>query len=212
MSPDRLTGSSSPLLDCRLLRRSPRDPDALYAREMISPSPRAAAIWADRLQKNPSDFEAAWKLARARYWLGGQGAGSRTQGAARSRNRGRAGPPSPSNRTVPKVTSGSPPTWARSPSRSDCVRDSSIAATSRTSFSSCSKLDPAFQHGSADRALGRWYFKVPGLFGGSNTEVGRAPAEVTDLQPQQQLVAVLPRRNADRHGPQSRMRAPSSRR
>ena len=30
------------------------------------------------------------------------------------------------------------------------------------------KIDPAFQHGSADRALGRWYFKVPGLFGGSN--------------------------------------------
>ena len=29
-------------------------------------------------------------------------------------------------------------------------------------------IDPAFQHGSADRALGRWYFKVPGLFGGSN--------------------------------------------
>ena len=29
------------------------------------------------------------------------------------------------------------------------------------------KLDPAFQQGSADRALGRWYFKVPGLFGGS---------------------------------------------
>jgi hypothetical protein len=30
------------------------------------------------------------------------------------------------------------------------------------------RLDPAFQQGSADRALGRWYFKVPGLFGGSN--------------------------------------------
>jgi hypothetical protein len=29
------------------------------------------------------------------------------------------------------------------------------------------KIDPAFQQGSADRALGRWYFKVPGLFGGS---------------------------------------------
>ena len=29
------------------------------------------------------------------------------------------------------------------------------------------KLDAAFQQGSADRALGRWYFKVPGLFGGS---------------------------------------------
>ena len=30
------------------------------------------------------------------------------------------------------------------------------------------KLDPGFQQGSADRALGRWYFKVPALFGGSN--------------------------------------------
>ena len=29
------------------------------------------------------------------------------------------------------------------------------------------RLDPAFQHGSADRALGRWYFKVPRLFGGN---------------------------------------------
>jgi thioredoxin-like negative regulator of GroEL len=29
------------------------------------------------------------------------------------------------------------------------------------------RLDAGFQQGSADRALGRWYFKVPGLFGGS---------------------------------------------
>ena len=32
------------------------------------------------------------------------------------------------------------------------------------------QIDPAFQQGSADRALGRWYNKVPGLFGGSNKE------------------------------------------
>ena len=32
------------------------------------------------------------------------------------------------------------------------------------------RLDPAFMQGSADRALGRWYFKVPGLFGGSNKQ------------------------------------------
>jgi hypothetical protein len=30
------------------------------------------------------------------------------------------------------------------------------------------RIDPAFQQGSADRALGRWYYKVPGLFGGSH--------------------------------------------
>ena len=32
------------------------------------------------------------------------------------------------------------------------------------------RLDPAFQQGSADRALGRWYFRVPGLFGGSRKQ------------------------------------------
>jgi len=29
------------------------------------------------------------------------------------------------------------------------------------------RIDPAFQQGSADRARGRWHFRVPGLFGGS---------------------------------------------
>ena len=32
------------------------------------------------------------------------------------------------------------------------------------------RLDPGFGEGSADRALGRWYFKVPRLFGGSHRE------------------------------------------
>src|SRR5262249_11154111 len=32
------------------------------------------------------------------------------------------------------------------------------------------RLDPAFQQGSADRALGRWYDKVPGMFGGSDKQ------------------------------------------
>jgi tetratricopeptide (TPR) repeat protein len=29
------------------------------------------------------------------------------------------------------------------------------------------RIDPAYQQGSADRALGRWYFRVPRLFGGN---------------------------------------------
>ena len=31
-------------------------------------------------------------------------------------------------------------------------------------------IDPAYLEGSADRALGRWYARVPGLFGGSDTK------------------------------------------
>ena len=54
------------------IRLQAADPDALYAdRQDLEKARDAAAIWADRLQKNPRDFEAACKLARARYWLGG---------------------------------------------------------------------------------------------------------------------------------------------
>ena len=40
-------------------------------RETIASAQQAEQIWAGRLAKDPTDFESAWKLARARYWLGG---------------------------------------------------------------------------------------------------------------------------------------------
>jgi uncharacterized membrane protein len=47
------------------------DPDLLYRqRENIASAQQAEGIWAGRLAKDPKDFEAAWKLARTRYWLG----------------------------------------------------------------------------------------------------------------------------------------------
>ena len=53
-------------------QRTAADPDALYARrDDLASAKRAEALWAERLAANPRDFEAAWKLARARYWLGG---------------------------------------------------------------------------------------------------------------------------------------------
>jgi hypothetical protein len=47
------------------------DPDEVYAaREDLARARQAAEIWA----ASEGDFEAAWKLARARYWLGGRSA------------------------------------------------------------------------------------------------------------------------------------------
>src|ERR1044071_6441424 len=47
------------------------DPDALYRqRATMGRAQQAAAIWEARLQTNPRDFESAWKIARAMYWLG----------------------------------------------------------------------------------------------------------------------------------------------
>ena len=38
----------------------------------------------------------------------------------------------------------------------------------REAMESVLAIDPSFLQGSPDRALGRWYFKVPGLFGGDD--------------------------------------------
>jgi tetratricopeptide (TPR) repeat protein len=147
--------------------QAPPSADALYAaRDNIASARQAAAIWADRLAKDPGDFEAAWKLARARYWLGGHAAESERKGLLEDGIRaGRAAvalsPNRPEGHFWIAANMGA---LAESfglrqglKYRGD-IRDELMIAL---------KLDPAFQQGSADRALGRWYFKVPGLFGGS---------------------------------------------
>ena len=46
--------------------------DDLYAdREHLASARKAAEIWAADLAKDANNFEAAWKLARVCYWLGG---------------------------------------------------------------------------------------------------------------------------------------------
>ena len=50
------------------------DPDALYRdRTDLAKAKKAATIWAARVAANVRDFESAWKLAKANYWLGTQG-------------------------------------------------------------------------------------------------------------------------------------------
>ena len=60
------------------------------------------------------------------------------------------------------------------------------------------RLDPAFQKGSADRALGRWYLKVPGLFGGSKKKSEEHLRKSLTYDPEQHRLALLPRRDAVR--------------
>ena len=75
-----------------LRAQAPGDPDALYReRAVVAKAREAASIWNARLTKTPTDFESAWKLARAEYWLGGHG--DRSRAARRPRARRRGGPP-----------------------------------------------------------------------------------------------------------------------
>jgi tetratricopeptide (TPR) repeat protein len=143
--------------------------DALYAnRTSLADAKRAAALWQEALQRRPDDFEAAWKLGRAGYWLGGhlESEPARTAGFETGMD-------------------GARKAIAVQPSRPEgyfwlAANMGGLAelkglraglkyrAQIRQNLEKVLALDPAFQKGSADRALGRWYYLVPGLFGGSN--------------------------------------------
>ena len=149
-------------------RLQAEDPDSFYKqRENIASGQRAEQIWAERLAKDPKDLESAWKLARARYWLGthapqqsrkayleaGIGAGRAAIAAA---------PNKPEGHFWLAANMGA---LAESFGLRQGIK---YRGEIKDELLTVLRLDPAFQQGSADRALGRWYYKVPGLFGGSN--------------------------------------------
>ena len=150
-----------------LLAQAPEDPDSLYGqREDLTSAKRAAEIWSSRLERDAANFEAAWKLARAAYWLGGhlpqqerrvaleQGIGAAHKAIA-------ARPDRPEGHFWLAATMG---VLAESFGLRAGIK---YRKPIREALERVLKIDPAFQQGSADRALGRWYFKVPRLFGGS---------------------------------------------
>jgi tetratricopeptide (TPR) repeat protein len=147
------------------------DPDALYAnRTTIADARRAAAIWQAALDKSPGDFEAAWKRARSAYWLGGHEPDQATRdreyeaGMAAARKAIAAQPARPEGHFWLAAVMGG---YAQDHGLKGGLK---YRGTIRDELETVLKMDPGFQQGSADRALGRWYFQVPGLFGGSKKE------------------------------------------
>ena len=144
------------------------DPDALYRqRENIASAQQAEGIWAERLAKDPKDFESAWKLARARYWLGGH--------AEEKRRKPYLEAGIAAGRTAIVIAPGKPDGHFWMAANMGALAESfglrqglKYRGDIKDALETVLRLDPAYQHGSADRALGRWYYKVPGLFGGSD--------------------------------------------
>jgi tetratricopeptide (TPR) repeat protein len=145
-----------------------RDPDALYARrDDVESARQAAAIWAARLERHAQDFESAWKLARAQYWLGGhlpenERKAAYEQGIEAGRRAATVKPERPEGHFWQAANMGA---LAESFGLRQGIK---YRKPVKQALETVLKIDPGFQDGSADRALGRWYDKVPGLFGGSN--------------------------------------------
>jgi hypothetical protein len=145
------------------------DPDALYqAREQVANAVRAADLWAARAAGG-RDFEASWKLARACYWVGTQGPSADRRaalerGVAAGDQAARLGPDRPEGHFWMAANMGA---LAESFGLRQGLK---YRGRIREALLRVRAIDPAWQQGSADRALGWWYFKVPGLFGGSRTK------------------------------------------
>ena len=142
--------------------------DQLYAnRSVLADAQRAAALWEEALARDPDDFDAAWKLARAGYYLGQRlatdaaRAAAYESGMAAARKAIAAQPDRPEGYFWLAANMGG--LAEQGGMRSGLKFRTPV----RENLEKVLAMDPGFQKGSADRALGRWYFKVPGLFGGS---------------------------------------------
>jgi len=145
------------------------DTDALYKdRENVASAKKAADSWAARLAANPKDFDSAYKLAQARYWLG-------TNGLPEAERKGALEAGIAAARSAIAINAQRPEGHFWLAANMGALAESfgmrqgiKYRGPIKDALLMTLKLDPAFLDGSADRALGRWYYKVPGLFGGSN--------------------------------------------
>jgi tetratricopeptide (TPR) repeat protein len=154
-------------VDLRLWAEVPASADALFARRE---DPVAARQAADQYLAHhravPQDFVGSWKLARASYFLG-------TQGPAAERRMWLETGLSAANDAV--ALNGARPEghfWLAANmgalAESYGLRQGLKYRTRiKQALDRVRAIEPGFMDGSPDRALGRWYHKVPGLFGGS---------------------------------------------
>jgi hypothetical protein len=146
-----------------------QSPDALYAdRENLTSAKKAADLWATASQQEPSGYEPAWKLARVCYWLGTHAPeperrGYLEKGIAAAQQAARLEPGRPEGHFWIAADMGA---LAEGFGLRAGLR---YRKPIRDELQTVLRLDAAFMQGSADRALGRYYFKVPALLGGSKS-------------------------------------------
>jgi tetratricopeptide (TPR) repeat protein len=145
------------------------DPDELYKhRDDLASAKQATEIWASRAASG-KDFEATWKLARACYWLGTHlpDAERRVQldrGVKAGEQATQMDAAKPEGHFWLAANMG---TLAES---YGLIQGLKYRGRIKDELERVLAINPSWMQGSADRALGWWYFRVPGLFGGSDAK------------------------------------------
>ena len=159
------------------------DPDALYrGRQDPANASRAASIWRGRLSADARDYEAAWKLARAEYWLG-----DHSPEAARKEHY-RRGVVAARAATAIEPRRADGHFWLAS-NLGGVAETAGLAAglkyrgPIRDEFEAVTRLDPAYEKGGAYCALADYYLEVPALLGGSRTKAEELARRCVALDP-----------------------------
>lgn len=141
--------------------------DQLYAhREDVASAKRAIELY-DQLSAN--NFEAAWKLARACYWFATNGP-EKERKAAREKGVKAGELAAKLNPSQPEGDFWMAANLGEVAQNSFFLTAGSKAGRVKDALERVLQKHPAWQEGSADRALGEWYFKVPGIAGGDNKQ------------------------------------------
>jgi hypothetical protein len=143
---------------------------------------RASDIWAARAASG-LDFEAAWKLARAAYWIGTEGPedgrrASLERGVKAGEQAAALDPARPEGHFWLAANMGA---LAESFGLRQGLK---YRGRIKAELLRVLEIDPGWAQGSADRALGWWYHKVPGLFGGSESQAEAHLRRALEYNPQ----------------------------
>lgn len=148
-----------------------KEADQLFAqRADLAKAKQAADLYEKALAADPKNEEAAWKAARVLYWIGRNTKGDDNKvkvferGIADAKKAIAINPKSLGGHYWLGVSYGlygSAKGITKSLSLIDPIKEEMAAVIAQ---------DPKYDKGGPYRVLGRLYFKVPGIFGGSNSE------------------------------------------
>jgi tetratricopeptide (TPR) repeat protein len=139
--------------------------DELYRhRDDLASARQAADIYE---KQSSTNYEAAWKLSRAAYWLATSGA-DKERKSARDRGVKAAEQAIKLDATKPEGHFWLAANLGEVAQNASFLTAWKYPGRIKDELETVLKMDPGWQQGSADRALGEWYFKVPGIKGGDH--------------------------------------------
>jgi tetratricopeptide (TPR) repeat protein len=147
-----------------------KEADALYEeRADIEKCRKSIEIYKKILELNPKEEAAAWKITRSFYWLGSHSPKEKRivifeEGISFAKMAVELNPQSVGGHFWLGVSYG------LYGEERGILKSLSLIDPIKEQMQEVLRLDPAYQDGGADRVLGRLYFKVPGLLGGSKRQ------------------------------------------